>query len=99
MLWSRILNSDGFRRVKRKSLFLGLSDGARVDVFRRVADLSNEQVHATYHLSDGKAKDMVKELRKDLASPEESFTTLFLIDDFSGSGDSLLREGRRQNKG
>ena len=96
---ARLLSSDEFRRVERKSLFLGLSDGARVDVFRRVADLSNEQVYATYQLSDEKALDMVEELKKDLASPKESFNTLFLIDDFSGSGDSLLREEEGKAKG
>lgn len=96
---ARILSSGEFRRVKRKSLFLGLSDGARVDVIRRVAGLSNEQVYATYQLSDEKAQDMLEELRIELASPEVSFDTLFLIDDFSGSGDSLLREEEGEVKG
>lgn len=96
---ARLLSSDEFRRVERKSLFLGLSDGARVDVFRRVSGLNNEQVNATYQLSDEKALDMVEELRKELASPKENFNTLFLIDDFSGSGDSLLREEEGKPKG
>lgn len=103
-LVTRVLNSDSFKKIKRKSLFLGLSDGARIDVFRRVAGLSNEQVCATYQISDEKACDMVQELRSDLAesgydSSEQKFDTLFLMDDFSGSGDSLLREEDGKVKG
>ena len=88
---TRILNSYEFSQMKRKALFLGLSDGARMDLLRRVAGLSNEQVHATYQLSDDKAMDMAQQLRDDLGTPDERFETLFLIDDFSGSGDSILR--------
>lgn len=103
-LSTRVLGSDTFKKIERKSLFLGLSDGARVDVFRRVAGLSNEQVYATYQLSDEKACDMIEELRADLAklgydSSKERFDTLFLLDDFSGSGDSLLREEDGNVKG
>ena len=96
---AKLLGSDQFNKLERKSLFLGLSDGARVDVLRRKAELSNEQVHATYQLSDEKASDMVKELRDELGSPEARFENLFLIDDFSGSGDSLLREEEGELKG
>ena len=96
---AKLLGSEQFRRLERKSLFLGLSDGARVDVLRRKAELSNEQVHATYQLSDDKASDMVKELREELGSSEARFENLFLIDDFSGSGDSLLREEQGELKG
>ncbi len=96
-LVSRILSSDAFKKAQRKSLFLGLSDGARVDVFRRMAGLSNEQVYATYQISLDKGIEMVQELRNDLAqldadtSAKDGFNTLVLLDDFSGSGDSLLR--------
>lgn len=100
----RILNSDAFQRAERRTLFLGLSDGARIDVFRRKAGLSNEQVHATYQLSVDKSKDMVQELRRDLSDsdvlePHDRFNTVFLIDDFAGSGDSLLRQENGQAKG
>ena len=97
-LISRILSSYAFKKAQRKSLFLGLSDGARVDVFRRMAGLNNEQVYATYQISLDKGKEMVEELRDDLtqldpgSSPKNGFNTLVLLDDFSGSGDSLLRE-------
>ena len=101
---TRITSSKEFKKAERKSLFLGLSDGARVDVFRRKAGLNNEQVYATYQLSDEKAKDMVHKLRDDLNqlesdTAEERFDTLFLFDDFSGSGDSLLREEENELNG
>lgn len=102
---AKITTSNSFKRAERRSLFLGLSDGARMDVFRRMASLNNEQVYATYQLSDEKAADMVEELRQDLASlypnssPEDSFNTLFLLDDFAGSGDSLLRDEDGEIKG
>ncbi len=101
---SRIVSSDSFKKAERKALFLGLSDGARVDVFRRMARLSNEQVYGTYLLSQEKSEDMVRELRQDLSSFErdsskESFNTVFLLDDFSGSGDSLLRKEGGEAKG
>ena len=97
-LVSKILSSDAFQKAQRKSLFLGLSDGARVDVFRRMAGLNNEQVYATYQISLDKGIEMVEELRNDLtqldprSSSKDGFNTLVLLDDFSGSGDSLLRQ-------
>lgn len=100
----QLLASPAFKKAERKSLFLGLSDGARVDVFRRMAGLSNEQVYGTYQLSDEKSKDMVRELRQALTafgydSSGERFNTVFLLDDFAGSGDSLLREEDGELKG
>ena len=102
---ARIAISDEFKKAERKSIFLGLSDGARVDFFRRIAGLSNEQVYATYQLSDEKAADMVKELNQDLTlhfhdhQSKDSFNNLFLLDDFAGSGRSLLREEDGEIKG
>ena len=69
-----------------------------------MAGLSNEQVYGTYLLSEEKSEDMVRELRQALSafgedSSEESFNTVFLLDDFAGSGDSLLREEDGEVKG
>ena len=103
-LVAKLLASDAFKKAERKSLFLGLSDGARIDVFRRMAGLSNEQVYGTYQISEEKSKDMVRELRQALSvfsndSSKEKFNTVFLLDDFVGSGDSLLREEDGEAKG
>lgn len=96
-----IVKSKEYAAELRSSLFLGLSDGAHVDVFRRAnPKLSNEQVWLTYDISPEKAADLQKKLAADLAkilgrspTPEEAkFKHVFLLDDFSGSGKSYIRE-------
>ena len=76
--------SDAFANELRHSLFLGLSDGARIDEFRRSASLSNDQAHPTYELQTDRALEMVKAV----GGP---FRNVFLVDDFYGSGKSILR--------
>jgi hypothetical protein len=84
-----------FRALLRQSLFLGLSDGARLDEFRRSNRLSNEQVYVTYQVAADRLDDMREELGKDLekidASIAPRFRRIFLVDDFAGSGTSILR--------
>lgn len=95
----KILESPDFQRKVRKSLFLGLSDGSRTDQFRRVnPDLSNEQVYQSHELSDQRADKMIKKLKADLSKrkpsskiDESKYETLFLLDDFSASGNSYIR--------
>lgn len=88
---------------RRASLFLGLSDGAHMDFFRRQnPELSNEQVFVHYDFSTDKAKEMRSEFNEDaqvlnikrnyLDLAEEGFSTFFLIDDFTGSGRSFIRK-------
>lgn len=84
----------------RKTLFLGLSDGAHMDYFRRYNNfLSNEQVFMHYDFSKEKYEKMLKDLREDLKKSfsevnveNEEFNTFVLIDDFSGSGISYIRK-------
>ena len=88
---------------RRCSLFLGLSDGAHMDFFRRQnSDLSNEQVFLHYDFSPSKAVDMENELKHDPVVldvikkyPDEvsiKFNSIFLIDDFTASGKSYIRQ-------
>lgn len=90
---------------RRGSLFLGLSDGAHMDFFRRQnTELSNEQVFVHYDFSDKKAEEMRSEFNKDAqvkkiksnysAIKEENISTFFLIDDFTGSGKSFIRKDK-----
>jgi hypothetical protein len=92
---ARIARSIDFRVRQRQCLFLGLSDGARIDVFRRSnsRDLSNEQISRSHELADHRISELLKELKLDLqdivgdACPAEPvFRTLVLLDDFSASG-------------
>ena len=96
-----VVASREYRRVLRETLYLGLSDGARVDVFRRsgAPDVVHEQVAATYQLSGEKVADMRAELARDLEvdSADAQFKTVVLLDDFSASGKSYLR--RREGGG
>ncbi len=86
-----IAASPVFRIRRRQTLYLGLSDGARLDVFRRANPiLSNEQVYQTYEIRHERAESLREELKNDLlrlGSQEEAvFRTLVLLDDFSGTG-------------
>lgn len=82
---------------RRRTLFLGLSDGARLDSFRHVnvGRIDNEQVVAGTQLDSDKWKDLKEDLAKDLqlmgADAEATFKTIYLVDDFAGSGTSFIR--------
>lgn len=91
-----IVRGDIYKGNKRMSLFIGLSDGSRIDYFRRISGLSNEQVFSTYYISEEKSKDLKKELIKD---GHEKFTSIFLIDDFTASGKSYFRQEEGVYKG
>ena len=85
-------HSAAFTHARRASLFLGMSDGARIDQFRRNdATLSNEQFAITYELSAARAGSMLKELRQDLGEDDAWFDHIFLVDDFAGSGRTIIR--------
>lgn len=85
---------DHLARDRRKTLFLALSDGARLDAFRHanVGRISNEQVVVTVDPSAEKWVDLLKELRKDVQDDSAHFTRIVLVDDFTASGTSLLRK-------
>jgi len=97
---ARVAESLEFKQLQRSCLFLGLSDGARIDVFRRFngRDLTHEQVYPTYEISVGRTEVLVDKLRTSLAqlsvteAATAKFTTVVLIDDFSASGVSYLRK-------
>jgi hypothetical protein len=80
------------KALRRKSLFMALSDGARIDEFRRAnaGVLSNEQIVVATQLDGSKWRDLLKELRKDQGS-SATFEEVYLIDDFVASGTTLLR--------
>lgn len=100
---SKIEALPEFSRARRSSLFLGLSDGARMDEFRRSnRDLSNEQVHSTYEVAEPRLIEMRRKLLSDQAVETRDpiqFEIVFLLDDFSGSGKSILRKGNGEFKG
>lgn len=90
---------EQYKKLVKKSLFLGLSDGSHIDLFRRAnPNLSNEQINVYYDMSQDKFTDMVKEM------PESEIVgkglgNIFLMDDFSGSGISFIRNENGTWKG
>lgn len=101
----QIRKNQRFEVLQLKSLYLGLSDGARTNEFRRGGggDISNEQIWQAYELGPDKAKDMVDELRTSLVNagtPSDSprFNLIWLLDDFSGSGNTYIRYDSDKNE-
>jgi len=85
-----ILESEAFARLEKSTLFLGLSDGARIDFFRRSnRQLSHEQIFQSYDLPDRKLEDVKTRLLAIGGDPP--CRALVLIDDFSASGTSYFR--------
>jgi hypothetical protein len=91
----KIANTALFRELRRKTLVLGLSDGARLDKLRRSGtDLSHEQFYLVPDVGDATIKNMHAKLAEALiaidASAAIEFEHVFLVDDFSGSGYTLI---------
>ncbi len=93
-VWSTPKARALFEQLRRQTLFIELSDGARIDVFRRVNAglISNEQVVTSPRFNEEKWTDLLKDLRRDVNDPEARFAFVFLVDDFVGSGTTLLRK-------
>ncbi|MDB5761582.1 MAG: deoxyribose-phosphate aldolase [Herminiimonas sp.] len=133
-----------FKELQLKSLFLGLSDGARTNDLRRASAgaINNEQIWQAYELGDAKAEDMLNELRTalnnelgpplspatndeiwaaydsgdkaaanklldnlrplDASQPKPNqdakFNLIWLLDDFSGSGNTYIRFDSKKGK-
>lgn len=94
MVWSAPDAPLKFQTLLRKCLFFGLSDGARIDVFRRanVGRISNEQVVLATEIGDTKWDGLLKDLRSSLKDPTARFKFVFLLDDFVATGTTLLRK-------
>jgi hypothetical protein len=91
-----LVDHADFTALRRRSLVLGASDGARLDRLRRSAPfLSHEQFLQSSEPPNDLIEPMSEKLAEALgqhgldASP--SFAHVFLVDDFSGSGETLLR--------
>ena len=85
-----------FRQRSRETLYLGLSDGARIDVFRRSSqEIDHEQVYGTYEVRSDRLTKMIGKLQEHLPHEDSKslrFSSVVLIDDVSASGTSLIRE-------
>lgn len=90
-------------RLRRQTLFMGLSDGARIDTVRHanVGLINNEQLVLATQVDKDKWVDLLGNLRADLGDSKASFRLVYLIDDFTGTGTSFLRydEARKMWRG
>jgi hypothetical protein len=90
---ARLRSSSVLGQTQRASLYVALSDGARIDYFRRHnLDINNEQVLASYDPGSMKLEDLSAKLIEANGDPQAKFDCLFLLDDFCGSGRTLIRE-------
>ena len=100
-VWSSPDATEYFLRLRRKCLFFGLSDGARIDAFRRSNSglVSNEQVVLATEINKPKWQRLVADLREEQNDPACLFSFVFLLDDFVGTGKTLLRNENGTWKG
>lgn len=96
--WEVIKNArEAFDIQLRQSLFFGLSDGAKMDVFRRDNEgrISNEQTVVVHEVSPKRwvkiKENLEKEIKNKKWDAEPVFKHVFLIDDFTASGTTLIR--------
>ncbi|MCZ7600140.1 MAG: hypothetical protein M5U09_23710 [Gammaproteobacteria bacterium] len=87
-----------FHELQMKSLYPGLSDGARTNELRRASDnrISNEQIWQAYELGEEKSAAMLDDLKQELLkagveTQSSNFNLVWLLDDFSGSGNTYIR--------
>jgi hypothetical protein len=100
-VWADETAARLYATLLRKTLFIELSDGARIDVFRRTnaGVINNEQIVTAPRINQYKWKELLDELRKATGNPEERFGLVYLVDDFVGSGMTLLRKEDDRWKG
>ena len=79
-----------FKPYLRRTLFMGLSDSARIDYFRRHhIELSQDQVIPYYR---SQHVNYIDTLRSETGDPEARFQQVILMDDFTASGYTLLHK-------
>lgn len=100
---SALESNPEFDRLRRASLIVGASDGARLDRLRRSSPLlSHEQFVQGTTWNDDQIKSMSKKLGEAQGgdgSEPAPFEHVFLVDDFYGSGRTLIRESEPEADG
>jgi hypothetical protein len=96
---AQVAHGSTFRLLETATLFFGLSDGARIDQFRRSnRELSHEQIFPSYEVPKERVDDLRGWLKKQKAD-EKVVPAIVLLDDFAGSGASYIREEEGKLKG
>lgn len=102
----KIVNMLRFKELELKSLYLGLSDGARTSEFRRASgiDIRNDQIWQAYEIGKERSEKMLEALdesikAKNISSDNPKFTLVWLLDDFTASGNTYIRFKDGEYKG
>jgi hypothetical protein len=101
-VWKDSKGADAFNRRLRKALFVGLSDGSRIDLLRRsnFSRISQEQVVPMMNIDVDKWRDLNDKLvTEEGMRPDEKFEDVYLVDDFTASGTTFIRELNGEWKG
>ncbi len=100
-VWADAAAATEYTNLLRKSLFLELSDGGRIDIFRRANAglIGNEQIVTAPRINEEKWRDLLKDLRNDTKDGTSRFAFVYLVDDFTASGTTLLRKEADKWKG
>jgi hypothetical protein len=98
-IWSTAEGNTQFNKRLRKTLFVGMSDGSRIDMLRRANPrrVDQEQVLPMLNVDDDKWRDLNQNLHG--AHPGEKFDSVYLIDDFTASGTTFIRRNDDKWKG
>lgn len=92
---AQLMNTSAFKVEQRRILVFALSDGAHLDVLRRNSALSHEQFVQGSAVPDSRRGDFANKLKAALithggAGEQATFNHVLLVDDFYGSGTSLI---------
>lgn len=101
LIWADPSANRMYKELLRKTVFVELSDGARLDVFRRTNEgrVSNEQVVTAPRINKSKWDEMLSDLRDNLGDQDAKFQFVMLVDDFTASGKTLFRREGTKWKG
>jgi hypothetical protein len=100
-VWAQRETAAAYDRAVRRTLFIGLSEGARLDQFRRANSgiVKNDQVLLATYVEPDRFDALLGDLRDEQKDSTARFETIYLIDDFTGSGSSCLRSENGAWKG
>ena len=91
-VWGDPKGMQEFNRLLRRCLFIGLSDGSRVDILRRSNSgrLVQDQVVPILDIGHEKWFDLREKLQNEQGD-QVRFEDVYLIDDFTASGTTFVR--------
>lgn len=92
-VWADPKATNAYKTLLRKTLFIEMSDGGRIEIFRRANAglIGNEQIVTAPRINKEKWNDLLGDLRKETKDPAARFSLVYLVDDFTASGTTLLR--------